>query len=342
MSTVHSPRRTRARAETPPTDDVRSAPETASLGTILEEMRKMREEQARRETELTARLRQLEDELLRQGNELSPSILRAGNSQGGNTGDAGEVNMRAELGIKLKPDTFDGRVPLREFLSQFSLIARANKWDDATQSMVLAASLRGKARTVLETIENIENLNLSELTSKLELLFGEGSLTQNYYSLFTNRRQKFGEDLATFGTELERLSRLAYPECPYAVRDKIACAQFISTLSDNFVKRTLQLEGITSLNLAIERAKAVKIIQEEDFGRRKERRWNTGNFQKSNERDERNHARIKRKDEKEKHEYSRRNKWHKSNFHMGNKECWTCGKKGHFRSECPEEKGNLN
>lgn len=236
MSTVHSPRRTRARTETLFTDDVRIATETASLGTILEKMRRMRKEQVRRETELSARLQQLEEGLLRQENELSPLILRIGNLQGGSTGDAAEVNMRAELGIKLKPDTFDGKVQLREFLSQFSLIARTNKWDNPTQSMVLAASLRGNARTVLETIKNIENLNLSELKSKLELLFGEGSLTQNYYSLFTNRRQKFGEDLATFSSEIERLSRLAYPECPCAVRDKIAFAQFISTLSDNFVK----------------------------------------------------------------------------------------------------------
>lgn len=77
---------------------------------------------------------------------------------------------------------------------------------------------------VLENIENFENLSFSELEPKLELLFGEGNLTQNYYSLFTNCKQKFGEDLASFGAELERLSRLAYPECSFAVKDKIACA----------------------------------------------------------------------------------------------------------------------
>lgn len=122
-------------------------------------------------------------------------------------------------------------------------------------------------RTVLE---NFESLSFLELKSKLELLFGEGNLTQNYYSLFTNRKQKFRENLASFGAELERLSRLAYPECPFAVRDKIACAQFVSALSDNFLRRTLQLEEITSLNLAVERAKAVKIIQGECLDKKKE------------------------------------------------------------------------
>jgi len=41
------------------------------------------------------------------------------------------------------------------------------------------------------------------------------------------------------GTDLERLVRLAYPECSPKVRDKIACAQFISALTDGFIKRTL-------------------------------------------------------------------------------------------------------
>jgi len=61
----------------------------------------------------------------------------------------------------------------------------------------------------------------------------------------------------------------AYPECSFAMRDKIACAQYITALSDGFIRRTLQLEGVTSLNSAIERAKTIKIIQEESIDRRK-------------------------------------------------------------------------
>jgi len=59
------------------------------------------------------------------------------------------------------------------------------------------------------------------------------------------------------GADLERLSRLAYPECSHEVKDKIACAQFIAALSDGFLKKTLQLENITSLKTAVERAMAV-------------------------------------------------------------------------------------
>jgi len=62
---------------------------------------------------------------------------------------------------------------------------------------------------------------------------------QNYYSQFTNRKQKFGENIASLGFDIERLSQLAYPECSDSIRYKIACAQFVSALFDRFVKRTL-------------------------------------------------------------------------------------------------------
>jgi len=121
----------------------------------------------------------------------------------------------------------------------------------------------------LESVSDLENLSYDELKSKLKLRFGETPSLQNYYSQFTNQRQKFGEDIASLGSDLERLSQLAYPECSQIIRDKIACAQFVSALSDRFVSRILQLEGITSLRGAIVRAKTVKLIQESNFEQRK-------------------------------------------------------------------------
>lgn len=184
-------------------------------------------------------LRIRDEEFLQLCQQISPS-----NNENLHRTDLGmlcvaEGDASAELDSKLKPDTFDGSVPLRKFFSQFDLIARANRWSDTTRAIALASCLRGKTRSVLENVEDVENLKYTELKSKLELQFGEGS--QNFYSEFTNRKQKFGESLVALSVELE--ARQAYPECSFAMRDKIACAQFISALNDIFVKRTLQLEG---------------------------------------------------------------------------------------------------
>lgn len=73
------------------------------------------------------------------------------------------------------------------------------------------------------------------------------------------------------------------------MREKIACAQFIVGLVDGKIKRTLQLEGVISLEVAIERAKTIKIIQENSFSGRKnfERAESKGKFYKEFQRKER-------------------------------------------------------
>jgi len=72
----------------------------------------------------------------------------------------------------LKPDTYDGSVSLNEFLIQFELIARVNRWMAEAKTAILISCLRGKARVVLESVLDLENLSYDELKSRLELRFG--------------------------------------------------------------------------------------------------------------------------------------------------------------------------
>lgn len=65
-----------------------------------------------------------------------------------------------------------------------------------------------------------------------------------------------------------RLAQLTYPECAEEIREKITYAQFVNAINDGFVKRTLQLEGISSLKMAIERAMIIKVINEK-FSKKK-------------------------------------------------------------------------
>lgn len=105
--------------------------------------------------------------------------------------DVEECDACAELGYKLKPDSFDGTTPLRKFFSQFNLIAPANHWSDATKTVVFALCLSGKARSILETVQDMENLEFAELRSKLELRFGEEPSFQDYYNQFMYRKQQW-------------------------------------------------------------------------------------------------------------------------------------------------------
>lgn len=140
-----------------------------------------------------------------------------------------------------------------------------------------------------------------------------------------------GEDHAALGADLERLCRRAYPECVSEVRERIAASQFIVAISDGFVKRTLQLEGIASLRAAIERAKAVKCINESSFA---ERRGGNDNGVSVRA----NATEVKRRETDTKRgerEGNRVRGPHK-------KEYWQCGAEGHFRAECPTLKHKEN
>jgi len=132
------------------------------------------------------------------------------------------------------------------------------------------------------------------------------------------------------------------------LRDKIACAQFILALPNGFVKRTLQLENITSLKTAVQRAMTVKVIQENNaFGikggqRQKFKFYTEKGFEKNNLERSKDGERKKeqgRKTVKQGKATSRFNREGRKK-----KECWQCEAKGHFRYKCPvdvtKQKGN--
>jgi len=268
MTTLHSPRRTRSQTTTaaPSAETASSTPEAEILRNILQEIGRLREEQKIDRESTQAELRRLESQISRSNNisVTGDEACVIGDSSASRDGFCAPSTSSASV-VKLKPDTFDGTVPLREFLTQFNLIARMNAWSDGVKAVALASSLRWRARAILDGISEIENLKFEELRSKLELYFGEEHSAQTYYTQFTNRKQKSFEDLTALGSDIERLSRLAYPECTKEVRNKIACAQFIVALTDGFIKHTLQLEGVNSLRTALERAMAIKAIQGNSF-----------------------------------------------------------------------------
>ncbi|KAL6257803.1 hypothetical protein P5V15_011390 [Pogonomyrmex californicus] len=102
------------------------------LRLTLEKLRSPREERARRETK-TSSMSGPQEEI--------PQRPISGQSFS---------NFNFDCGIKLKLDTYDGNVLLREFRTQFDLIARANDWGNSEKAVVLASCLRGKARSILE------------------------------------------------------------------------------------------------------------------------------------------------------------------------------------------------
>lgn len=80
------------------------------------------------------------------------------------------------------------------------------------KTVALAFCLRGKARSILNGIIDIEKLKFTDRESKLEFRFGDGHLAQTYYTQLPNRKQKFSKNIPSLGADIDHLSQLAYPE----------------------------------------------------------------------------------------------------------------------------------
>lgn len=234
------------------------------------------------------------------------------------------ISVNLGLGYNLKPDTYDGTTPLREYLNQFNLIARANNWNNEKKMVALAAALRGKATSVLNCFKDSETFDLTTLLEKLEARFGE-HLGSSSYSLFQNRRQKLGEDLPTLAADIEKLASLAYPEVSLEVQDKIACSQFITGIYHVGVRETLQLEHITSLKVALTRALEVKAIKEQN---------RNSNFQR-NTRGSQSFSNSSKEIQTSSTDVAKQGQPFNHQEWLKNLECWGCHKKGHT-----PEKGN--
>jgi len=104
------------------------------LRMAMEKLRQLKEErvlQQQRQKEFATMLQSRDEEL----RNLRERILQLSHSNNiSTTNDLLSGTMRSGLGYKLKPDVFNGDVPLREFLFQFEFIASTNDWSDSVKT----------------------------------------------------------------------------------------------------------------------------------------------------------------------------------------------------------------
>ncbi|GFV49857.1 uncharacterized protein TNCV_1391391 [Trichonephila clavipes] len=75
--------------------------------------------------------------------------------------------------VSLKLSTYDGKTNWEVYKTQFSIISETNGWTEGAKACQLAASLRGEAAEILQTLPDTERLNLNSLYNALDLRFGQ-------------------------------------------------------------------------------------------------------------------------------------------------------------------------
>ena len=178
---------------------------------------------------------------------------------------------RQDLSVKTKrPTQYDGRSSCRDYLVQFEMISKMNRWDNTTCALELATSLSGQALAVLTDIEPCQRENYGTLVNALLTRFEPDNQSEVFRAQLKCRVRKQGEGLAELGQDIKRLVRKAYPEASNSVRDTLARDAFSDALNDYELERSISRSHGTSLDAALRVA-----LEEEAFQKGRQRRLGT-------------------------------------------------------------------
>ncbi|GFT89899.1 retrovirus-related Pol polyprotein from transposon 412 [Trichonephila clavipes] len=249
------------------------------------------------------------------------------------TGQGDEFKFQAPYSKpSIKLSTYDGKSSWQVYKTQFSIVADANQWDSQTKACQLAASLRADAADILQTLPETQRLDFDALVNALELRFGEKCVKDYSRLQLKSRQQKVSETLQELATDVERLSHLAFSDCPTEVREVLALQHFIDGVRDPDIQKALRMADLKDLKGALVFAMKFEAAQQ---ATRKDRHP----IRAVNESDTSNSS-VERL-ERQMRSFMNRVESLMSQKADGKKtlKCWTCGREGHLQRSCRARQG---
>ncbi|GFT59842.1 retrovirus-related Pol polyprotein from transposon 412 [Trichonephila clavipes] len=249
------------------------------------------------------------------------------------TGQGDEFKFQAPFSKpSIKLSTYDGKSSWQVYKTQFSIVADANQWDSQTKACQLAASLRADAADILQTLPETQRLDFDALVNALELRFGEKCVKDYSRLQLKSRQQKVSETLQELATDVERLSHLAFSDCPTEVREVLALQHFIDGVRDPEIQKALRMADLKDLKGALVFAMKFEAAQQ---ATRKDRHP----IRAVNESDTSNSS-VERL-ERQMRSFMNRVESLMSQKADGKKtlKCWTCGREGHLQRSCRARQG---
>ncbi|GFX30546.1 retrovirus-related Pol polyprotein from transposon 412 [Trichonephila clavipes] len=249
------------------------------------------------------------------------------------TGQGDEFKFQAPFSKpSIKLSTYDGKSSWQVYKTQFSIVADANQWDSQTKACQFAASLRADAADILQTLPETQRLAFDALVNALELRFGEKCVKDYSRLQLKSRQQKVSETLQELATDVERLSHLAFSDCPTEVREVLALQHFIDGVRDPEIQKALRMADLKDLKGALVFAMKFEAAQQ---ATRKDRHP----IRAVNESDTSNSS-VERL-ERQMRSFMNRVESLMSQKADGKKtlKCWTCGREGHLQRSCRARQG---
>ena len=130
----------------------------------------------------------------------------------------------------VRPAPYDGTSPWDAYKAQFELLAELNSWTDAEKATFLAINLRGSALSLLGNLPPRSRTDYAALTEALDCRFGVAHQAELNRTRLRIRRRRRDEGLPELAEDVERLTRLAYPDADRTLLELLAKDQFIDAL----------------------------------------------------------------------------------------------------------------
>ncbi|GFW09580.1 retrovirus-related Pol polyprotein from transposon 412 [Trichonephila clavipes] len=243
-----------------------------------------------------------------------------------------ESKLEAKIFEKVEEVSISFRSDLEKLKQKVMTVADANQWDSQTKTCQLAASLRADAADILQTLPETQRLDFDALVNALELRFGEKCVKDYSRLQLKSRQQKVSETLQELATDVERLSHLAFSDCPTEVREVLALQHFIDGVRDPEIQKALRMADLKDLKGALVFAMKFEAAQQ---ATPKDRHP----IRAVNESDTSNSG-VERL-ERQMRSFLNRVESLMSQKADGKKtlKCWTCGREGHLQRSCRARQG---
>ena len=138
-----------------------------------------------------------------------------------------------------KPDVFDGKTNLHDYLVHFELIAEINRWNNTEKALELATSLRGDAQGILGDIRAENRHDYEHLVSALKARFQPENQSELYRAQMKGRLRRKNETLSELAQDIKRMIRLGYPNATVEIKEQLARDCFLDSLNDSEMEWTV-------------------------------------------------------------------------------------------------------
>ena len=155
--------------------------------------------------------------------------------------DAVPAQVENSTRVVARCPVFDGKIPFKLYLTQFNMVSDLNHWSEAERAMHLTINLAGPAVSVLNNVPAHLKHSFSHIVNALMLRFDDTHCSELARAKLACRSKQRHESYVAYGSDIESLTRTAFPLADEIIVDQLSRDYFINGISDRDMRTNLKL-----------------------------------------------------------------------------------------------------